>query len=179
MPREPPRVLDALAAHLVHSPVQVPRSRPWIHLGQVEDPRPQRVIRHRAGPPERRTPAVVTLRLFVEQVELTVTETGQWRSPSVSPEDRAEAGTGDQSRRAEGERDVVQSLVSAKPPADRLDRARAGRPDGVYLENKTRIFFLDGDDEVHRYERAFDHIAGMALPVEDSREVLGAALARS
>ena len=108
-----------------------------------------------------------------------MTETGQWRSPSVSPEDRAEAGTGDQSRRAEGERDVVQSLVSAKPPADRLDRARAGRPDGVHLENKTRIFFLDGDDEVHRYERAFDHIAGMALPVEDSREVLGAALARS
>ena len=55
------------------------------------------------------------------------------------------------------------------------------RPSGdvVYLENKTRIFFLDGDDEVHRYERAFDHIAGMALSVEDSREVLEAALARS
>jgi transcriptional regulator with XRE-family HTH domain len=55
------------------------------------------------------------------------------------------------------------------------------RPGGdvVYLENKTRIFFLDGDDEVRRYESAFDHIAGMALPVADSRDVLVAALARS
>jgi transcriptional regulator with XRE-family HTH domain len=51
--------------------------------------------------------------------------------------------------------------------------------DVVYLENKTRIFFLDGDDEVRRYEQAFDHIAGMALPVGDSREVLRAALDRS
>jgi len=51
--------------------------------------------------------------------------------------------------------------------------------DVVYLENKTRIFFLDGDDEVQRYERAFEHIDGMALPVEESREVLTAALARS
>ncbi len=51
--------------------------------------------------------------------------------------------------------------------------------DVVYLENKTRIFFLDGDDEVQRYELAFDHIAGMALSVEDSRAVLDQALARS
>ncbi len=51
--------------------------------------------------------------------------------------------------------------------------------DVVYLENKTRIFFLDGDDEVQRYEKAFDHIAGMALSVGDSRAVLTAALGRS
>ena len=50
--------------------------------------------------------------------------------------------------------------------------------DVVYLENRTRIFFLDGDDEVQRYEHAFEHIAGMAL-AEDSRAVLAEALARS
>jgi transcriptional regulator with XRE-family HTH domain len=51
--------------------------------------------------------------------------------------------------------------------------------DVVYLENKTRIFFLDGDDEVQRYEKAFEHIAGMALSVADSRAALTDALARS
>ena len=51
--------------------------------------------------------------------------------------------------------------------------------DVVYLENKTRIFFLDGDDEVQRYEKAFEHIAGMALSVEESRGVLVEALERS
>jgi hypothetical protein len=60
-----------------------------------------------------------------------------------------------------------------------LESRATGTADVVYLENKTRIFFLDGDDEVRRYEQAFDHIAGMALPVGDSREVLRAALDRS
>ena len=55
---------------------------------------------------------------------------------------------------------------------------RAGA-DVVYLENKTRVFFLDGDGEVQRYERAFDHIAGMALPEEQSRDLLEDALRRS
>ena len=60
-----------------------------------------------------------------------------------------------------------------------LDSPVRPAADVVYLENKTRIFFLDGDDEVQRYEHAFEHIAGMALPVEDSRAVLTAALERS
>lgn len=60
-----------------------------------------------------------------------------------------------------------------------LDPPVAAGPDVVYLENKTRIFFLDGDAEVQRYARAYEHIAGMALPPADSREVLLAALARS
>ena len=60
-----------------------------------------------------------------------------------------------------------------------LDSPVRPAADVVYLENKTRIFFLDGDDEVQRYEKAFGHIAGMALPVEDSRAVLDEALARS
>ena len=50
--------------------------------------------------------------------------------------------------------------------------------DVVYLENKTRIFFLDGDGEVRRYEQAFEHIAGMALDPERSRDVLLVALGR-
>jgi transcriptional regulator with XRE-family HTH domain len=64
------------------------------------------------------------------------------------------------------------SFAVLEPPV------RAGA-DVVYLENKTRIFFLDGDDEVQRYEQAFGHIAGMALPVDESRAVLAEALARS
>jgi transcriptional regulator with XRE-family HTH domain len=60
-----------------------------------------------------------------------------------------------------------------------LDSPVRPAADVVYLENKTRIFFLDGDDEVRRYESAFEHIAGMALPVDDSRDVLTGALARS
>jgi transcriptional regulator with XRE-family HTH domain len=60
-----------------------------------------------------------------------------------------------------------------------LDPAVTDRPDVVYLENKTRIFFLDGDAEVQRYQRAHEQIAGMALPPADSREVLAAALERA
>ena len=60
-----------------------------------------------------------------------------------------------------------------------LDSPVRPAADVVYLENKTRIFFLDGDDEVARYEHAFEHIAGMALPVEESSAVLEGALARS
>ena len=52
-------------------------------------------------------------------------------------------------------------------------------PDVVYLENKTRIFFLDGDDEVQRYARAHDFIGDMALTRDESRDVLRAALAAS
>ena len=59
-----------------------------------------------------------------------------------------------------------------------LDPPVASGPDVVYLENKTRIFFLDGDAEVARYERAYEHIAGMALSPADSRGVLEGALAR-
>jgi transcriptional regulator with XRE-family HTH domain len=51
--------------------------------------------------------------------------------------------------------------------------------DVVYLENKTRIFFLDGDREVRRYERAHQHIVGMALAPGESRDALHDALRRS
>jgi transcriptional regulator with XRE-family HTH domain len=51
-----------------------------------------------------------------------------------------------------------------------LESQATGRPDVVYLENKTRIFFLDGESEVHRYGRAFDLISATALDPERSRE---------
>jgi hypothetical protein len=44
-----------------------------------------------------------------------------------------------------------------------LDSPASGTPDVVYLENKTRIFFIDAEAEVHRYTRAFDLISEMAL----------------
>jgi transcriptional regulator with XRE-family HTH domain len=44
-----------------------------------------------------------------------------------------------------------------------LESRATGSEDVVYLENKTRIFFLDGEAEVHRYRRGFDLLAEMAL----------------
>lgn len=59
-----------------------------------------------------------------------------------------------------------------------LDPPATTGPDVVYLENKTRIFFLDGDAEVQRYAHAHEHIAGMALSPAESRDVLERALSR-
>src|SRR3954469_6327753 len=54
-----------------------------------------------------------------------------------------------------------------------LDSPASGAPDVVYLENKTRIFFIDAEAEVHRYTRAFDLISEMALTPEASLELVG------
>jgi transcriptional regulator with XRE-family HTH domain len=53
-----------------------------------------------------------------------------------------------------------------------LDSPASGAPDVVYLENKTRISFLDTEAEVHRYTRAFDLISEMALDPDRSRALL-------
>ena len=58
-----------------------------------------------------------------------------------------------------------------------LESLATGAPDVVYLENKTRIFFLGVETEVHRYTQAFDLISRTALDPADSLEVIGAALA--
>ena len=50
-----------------------------------------------------------------------------------------------------------------------LDSRATRAPDVVYLENKTRVFFLDSETEVQRYTQAFELLGGMALSVEDSR----------
>ena len=62
-----------------------------------------------------------------------------------------------------------------------LDSPASGAADVVYLENKTRIFFVDAEAEVHRYTRAFDLISELALDPSASvalleRELDGAGL---
>jgi transcriptional regulator with XRE-family HTH domain len=49
-----------------------------------------------------------------------------------------------------------------------LESRATGAPDVVYLENKTRVFFLDSETEVQRYGRAFDLLSSMALDPEES-----------
>jgi transcriptional regulator with XRE-family HTH domain len=56
-----------------------------------------------------------------------------------------------------------------------LESRATGTPDVVYLENKTRVFFLDSEAEVQRYGRAFDLLSSMALDPEQSLEVIQAA----
>ena len=49
-----------------------------------------------------------------------------------------------------------------------LESRATGAPDVVYLENKTRVFFLDSEAEVQRYGRAFDLLSSMALHPDES-----------
>jgi transcriptional regulator with XRE-family HTH domain len=58
-----------------------------------------------------------------------------------------------------------------------LDSRATGTTDVVYLENKTRIFFIEAEAEVHRYTRAFDLLSEMALDPDDSRAMIRRALA--
>jgi hypothetical protein len=45
-------------------------------------------------------------------------------------------------------------------------------PDVVYLENKTRIFFIESETEVHGYTQQFHQLTGMALSPEDSLDFI-------
>ncbi|WP_448616711.1 helix-turn-helix domain-containing protein [Modestobacter sp. URMC 112] len=58
-----------------------------------------------------------------------------------------------------------------------LESMATGTPDVVYLENKTRIFFIDAEAEVHRYTQAWELIGDTALDPADSRDLVEAALA--
>ena len=49
-----------------------------------------------------------------------------------------------------------------------LESRATGTPDVVYLENKTRVFYLDTQAEVQRYEQAFDLLSRMALDPAES-----------
>jgi transcriptional regulator with XRE-family HTH domain len=44
-----------------------------------------------------------------------------------------------------------------------LDSRATGAPDVVYVENKTRVHFIDAEAEVHRHTQAFDYLATQAL----------------
>jgi transcriptional regulator with XRE-family HTH domain len=57
-----------------------------------------------------------------------------------------------------------------------LDSRATGAPDVVYLENKTRIFFVDAEAEVDRYARDFELLTTMALSPEDSVEFIRGAM---
>jgi transcriptional regulator with XRE-family HTH domain len=50
-------------------------------------------------------------------------------------------------------------------------------PDVVYLENRTRVFFVETEAEVHAYSRSYDLLASMALDQQDSRDLLAGLLA--
>src|SRR3954452_8641965 len=58
-----------------------------------------------------------------------------------------------------------------------LESRATGTEDVVYLENKTRIFFLDAEAEVHRYRRSFDLIGEMAFDPARSADRIRRALA--
>lgn len=53
-----------------------------------------------------------------------------------------------------------------------LESRATGAADVIYLENKTRIFFVDGETEVHRYARDFDLLTEIALSAADSVEFI-------
>jgi transcriptional regulator with XRE-family HTH domain len=58
-----------------------------------------------------------------------------------------------------------------------LESQATGTPDVVYLENKTRISFVDAEAEIYRYTRDFDLLTSMALSAADSLELLRSARA--
>jgi len=57
-----------------------------------------------------------------------------------------------------------------------LDSLATGAPDVVYVENKTRVSFLDADAdadaEVHRLSQAFDYLATQALSPQASSDLI-------
>ncbi len=57
-----------------------------------------------------------------------------------------------------------------------LDSLATGAPDVVYLENKTRVFFIDAEAEVHRYTQAFGYLSTQALSPQESINLIEQAL---
>lgn len=59
-----------------------------------------------------------------------------------------------------------------------LESMATSAPDVVYLENKTRFFFIDSEREVHQYVQEFELLSSMALDVEASRAFIERAASR-
>jgi hypothetical protein len=55
-----------------------------------------------------------------------------------------------------------------------LESRATGGPDVIYLENKTRIFFVDAEIEVDRYARDYRLLTEMALGIDDSVDFIKA-----
>jgi hypothetical protein len=64
-------------------------------------------------------------------------------------------------------------VLTGSPVGQRPESCATRAPDVVYLENKTRVFFIDSEAEVHRYTQAFDLLSDMALDPAQSRELIG------
>jgi transcriptional regulator with XRE-family HTH domain len=60
-----------------------------------------------------------------------------------------------------------------------LESLATGAPDVVYLENKTRIFFIETETEVHRYTQQFDQLSAMALKPHESLDFIEQSIADS
>jgi hypothetical protein len=45
-------------------------------------------------------------------------------------------------------------------------------PDVIHLENKTRIFFIESEAEVHGYTQQFHQLTAMALSPADSLDLI-------
>jgi transcriptional regulator with XRE-family HTH domain len=59
-----------------------------------------------------------------------------------------------------------------------LESMATNTPDVVYLENKTRIFFVDLEREVHQYVQEFELLSSMALDQDESRDFIERAASR-
>jgi transcriptional regulator with XRE-family HTH domain len=53
-----------------------------------------------------------------------------------------------------------------------LDSMATGTADVVYLENKTRAFFVETEREVHQYVQEFELLSSMAMDPDDSLEFI-------
>jgi transcriptional regulator with XRE-family HTH domain len=51
-------------------------------------------------------------------------------------------------------------------------------PDVVYMENKTRIFFIESEPEVHRHTQHFEQLSAMALSPSESADFIKQSIAR-
>lgn len=59
-----------------------------------------------------------------------------------------------------------------------LESLATNTPDVVYLENKTRFFFVDMEREVHQYVQEFELLSSMALDPDESRAYMERAASR-
>ena len=60
-----------------------------------------------------------------------------------------------------------------------LESVATGTPDVVYLENKTRIFFVESESEVYWYTQDFDLLSSLALNEDDSLAFIRAEIRES
>jgi len=123
--------------------LQQQESRPRLRLSLVID---EAVLHRSVAPPG--TPRAATIRL--DQLE-RLAVAGGWPNVTIQ----------------------VLPYTAGIPPVSAgsfslLESRATGTPDVVYLENKTRFFFIDAEPEVDRYTKDFALLTELALPPEES-----------